>query len=860
MEGGSSSMTDNMLMIRPHPFTADVGVLPVQTGRTLQAMLDEAAQGAELAPTLRVEIGGYEVPPALWARVRPKEGTVIHVTVMPAGGGSGSKILRTVLLIAVAVVAMWVTGGGAAVWLGSAFGAGTTGAMLLGAAVSFLGMMAINALIPPPSLKMDSGQGDPGRWHMLTGSSNQIAPYGAIPFVLGESKLFPPHAAMPYSETLGDTSYQRLMFDLGHDYGGPDDPTIYMGVTDIKIGETAISEFEEVDYEITKTPTLYTADVNEAVVSVAMNDSDSVERTTSPNVDEISLDVVFPQGLFGINDKGKIVKAVANLTVEYRTAGTADPWVAVPIDTPEPGAAPTRHSGFMSMIGTVTSKEVSSADRKPFAVAIAWGVPSGQYDVRVSRGATNWNGAGTDNRVGDAQWTVLRSIRHTDPSTTGTVKLVMRIKASEQLNGTLQTLSCVVHQKIPVYDAITETWSAPELNYNTAWVVHWLLTSCPSVSVHVPPERIDLASFVAFADFCDTHDFQTRGMVDARTTMAQLLDEVLANSLGARLHRDGKYGILFDDGSTLPTMVFTPLDSKGFSAQRIFTRIPHALRVRFRNPNAFWEQDEILVLDDGYSYRGVDARGVASTDPEPTEFEVLELRFSCDAHSAWRIGRTHLAQAKFRPSTYAWETDIANLACTRGDCVHVAHDVTEWGTGWGRVVSLTAGGEGGAAATLVLDERVATDTSKSYSVRIRTQEGDSVTATATPHSPETETFYLGTLPAGVNVGDVVVLGETNQETAKLLVTGIMPGPDLSARMMAVAYDERVAPFWLNPPDIIVSEVTGTSYRDPPHPPNITIIVTDTKNDDTDDVGTHDPTVHIYVERPGGFIRPPMLER
>src|SRR5690606_15796023 len=197
-------------------------------------------------------------------------------------------------------------------------------------------------------------------------------------------------------------------------------------------------------------------------------------------------------------------------------------------------------------------------------------------------------------------------------------------------------------------------------------------------------------------------------------------------------------------------MVFTPLDSRNFRGSRVFTRIPDALKVRFKNPAANWEIDEIVVLNDGFSKDGVDARGNPSSDPEPEVFETLELRMCCDAHQAWALGRFHFAQAKFRSTVYEWETDIANFACTRGDCVHVAHDVTEWGAGWGRVQSLVAGGEGGAAATLTLDEIVTTVSGTSYSVRIRLNDGTSVTAGATPHSVETTTFYLDALPAGVS--------------------------------------------------------------------------------------------------------------
>lgn len=827
------------LVLRAHPFTQDTGVYRVTAGHTLQQMLDEAAGGHQLRETLRVEVGGYEVPRELWGRVRPKAGAAIHVTGMPAGGGSGGKILRTVLLIAVAVVAMWATGGGAAGFLGSAFAAGTTGAAVLGAGLYMVGTLIVNALVPPPKPASMGGQGgaDPGRLNMLTGSSNQVAPYGPIPLVLGECKVFPPHAAMPYSETIGSTSYQRLLFDLG--YGDLD-------VTDIRIGDSPLSAFEDVEYEITTTPTLYTDDVSETNVSAQMNDGDSAVRTTAPDVDEISLDVVFPQGLFGMDKKGNIVSAVANVTVEYRAVG-ASTWIRAPQPGTATGGVVSRVVGLSWMGGSIPV-QARTADRKPFAAAYGWGVAKGQYEVRVTRSATNWNGAETNSRIGDATWSVLRSIRHTNPSRTGTTKLCMRIKASEQLNGTLQTLSCVVHQKIPVYNPGTGSWSAPQLNRNPAWVYHWLLTSCPALSVHVPSERVDLEAIAAYAAFCTEHDFEVRGVLDARTTARALIDDVLACALGAVTMRDGKYGVLFDSGETTPTMVFTPLDTKGFGVSRVFTRLPHALKVKFRNPSANWEPDEIMVLDDEHSYRGKNARGVASALPEPTEFESIELRMAADPHQAWRVGRHHFAQAKFRPNTYNWETDIANLGCVRGDVVHVAHDVTEWGAGWGRIKSISG-------TSMQLDEVIELPSGSSYSARIRKQDGSSVVVGVTPAGTETASFTLVAAQSGVHPGDVVVIGETGQETRKLLVTGVMPGADLSARLSAVEYDSRVAPYWANPPAVIVSEITGTAYTDPPEPPNIFVIISSQRNDQPDDGGSTRPEVHIGVRPPSGY-RPP----
>lgn len=812
------------LHLRAHPFAGETGMVQVQAGQSIEQMLLEVTGGRELSPNLAVRVNGYDVPAAWWPRVRPKAGALLNVTHMPAGS-TGKKILRTILTLVVMVVSLVVT---------TMFGP------LAGALVSMIGNLIVNALLPPPK-PPKPGDMSISNWNQLTSTGNQINPYGVIPLVLGECRIFPTHAAMPYSETVGETSYQRLLFDLG--YGD-------IEVSDLKIGDTPMANFEEVEYEIGTAPSLYTNDVNELAVNATLNDGDVVTRTTAPDADEITLDIVFPQGLFGYNKDGKQRDVEAQLKVEYRAVG-ASTWIQIGTATPQ-----IRFSGFK--VTTLTYPwVVKTPGKKPFAVGVGWRVDPGQYEVRVTRGPTFWNGAAETSRIGDAAWGALRTIRHVAPSTTGTTKLGMRIKSSEQLNGALQTLSCLIRQRVKVWTGTA--WTAPTVNLNPAWVLYWLLTECPAVAKHVPPERIDLASFKAFADFCTAHDFETRAVIDYRTTGRQIIDDLLSNAGGALTLRDGKYGIIFDDGTATPVMAFTPLDIANLAVSRPFIELPHALKVRFKNPAADWEVDEIIVLDDGYSNRGVDARGNPSTAPEPTLFETLELRFAADAITAWRLGRFHFAQAKYRPNTYTWETDVANLACSRGDVVLLSHDVTEWGDGWGRVVSLVG-------TTLKIDQLVDTATGTAYSVRIRRDDGSTVLVACTPAATTTDTFTLASAPTGVNPGDVVTVGETGTETRKLYITGVTPGNDLSARITAVDYSDAVYPFWQDPPASIVSEISGNALSDPPAAPNIVIVISDQVNDPVGDTGVSDPTVHINIgTTAGGYLpvtidRPPTLER
>ena len=110
-------------------------------------------------------------------------------------------------------------------------------------------------------------------------------------------------------------------------------------------------------------------------------------------------------------------------------------------------------------------------------------------------------------------------------------------------------------------------------------------------------------------------------------------------------------------------------------------------------------------------------------------------------------GRLHFAQGKFSAATYVWETDVAALKVTKGSPVTVQDTGVQWGVGAGRIVSLTPGGPTGVA-TLVLDAEIETDPAAPYRMQIRGPSGKQA-VNCTPHSPCSATFYLHSMPAGL---------------------------------------------------------------------------------------------------------------
>lgn len=823
------------LMLRRHEFDSG-GIYQVRAGQSLRSMLHEASGGMSLTESLEVRVGGYLVPEQMWDRIKPKAGAAIVITRMELAGGSLGGVLRAAALIAVAFVAPAV-----GAWAAGAAGFGTATAWA--GAFTIIGGIAINALIPAPTAA-GGIQGADRQWNQLTGTSNQINPWGVIPFVLGECRYYPPHAAIPYSENVGSDSYQHCLFDLGH--GDID-------VSEIRIGDSALSSYTDVQYEITKTPTLYTSDIAETAVNFTLQDNgDNATRTTAPMVDSISLDILFQAGLLGYGTSGKDFSLWVLYRIQYRPVGSgtwlnpSNPRLSGMVTTWTLGGqqptVPPSPGYFM----------VKSKNKNPFSTGLAWSVAQGQYEVRVER-ISALRGGSANTYIDTASWTVLRSIRNVNPSTTGTNKLAMRIKATDQVTGTLQTLSLLIKQRIRIYNRSNGTWSAPQFSLNPAWVAYWLITECEALSRKIPANRIDLDSFANFAEYCDANGFQTRDCQDAATTAGQLLRKVLANALGSIGNRDGKYSVVYDPGVVSSArMAYSPLDITSFSESRVFTKLPHALRVQFKNPDADWQEDEVVVLRDGYSYRGVDARGNPSSLPQATIFESLKLEQSMMAKQAWRIGRYQIAQAELRPTSYTWSTDISGVSTTRGDVVDVAHDVAEWGAGWGRVISISATAPSGYAGTLKIDTDVPTDASKLYAIQLRNSIGAPAAVNCTPHSTMSDTFYLDTLPSGFSYGDAAIIGIRGQVTKRILVTGVRYSQDYSASFTGVDYDERVTAYWQNPPDSIVSEVSGRDYG-VPEPPIITSAISSVPNDQSNDAGIAAPTIRIGIQRPSRFL-------
>jgi hypothetical protein len=390
----------------------------------------------------------------------------------------------------------------------------------------------------------------------------------------------------------GDDQYLRCLFDLG---SGDPDPS------NMNIGDTDIGSYADVETEIGVNPGLFSQDVTEAAAGDVLNtDGDTATRSSSAAVDELSIDLQWASGLFAIDSNGNTVTVTCIVKIEYAIAGTGS-WtdVSAAID----GFVLSSEAASDGGDGTI---HVVNGERKAIRLGVRWKVPNNQYDVKITRISTDYGGTVTANQVGEMTWTVIRSIRYSTVSTTGTKKLALRIKATDQLSGSISQFNCILAQPVPVWDVPSGTFIT-QFSTNPAWVFRWLLKDSPANPRRIDASRIDDDALRAWAVECDAKEYTYSNTLDTATTLYALLKDVCAAGRASFNIRNGKYGVIRDELQTTPVQVFTPRNSWGFGGNRAFPDAVQALRVQFINEEASFQQDERIVYDDGYGDQFINA-------------------------------------------------------------------------------------------------------------------------------------------------------------------------------------------------------------------------------------------------------------
>lgn len=802
----------------PLPFSSKNrrDIFPVGTSvrQIIDATCREEIRGCVAAVVM---VNGEVVTRKKWKTTVPNHGDMVNIKIIPAGGGGGGKsILTAVLMVAVMLVAAPLALAAAGAVQGTTFAAGTAFSGVLAtsttaaiayaatyAAVSIIGLVAASALmsVAKPSAAGTISDPSESQTQFIEGASNSLNPFGVVPVCLGTNRMFPPQAARLFTETENNDQYVRQLFTWG--FGEQ------ITVTDLKIGDSDLTDFT--DYEIEhklngnlhEGTQLYTNDVFQTDYSVLLTQAGGyTTRTLHADSNEALIDLTFSRGLCAYNASGNRTNRTVSLEISYAVSGTTS-WSTTETIT----------------VTASTAEALRKTHRFVFPV-------KGDYDIRVRRTTPD----STESTILDVVYlTATKSIEYTQPvRCTGINGTAIRIKGTDQLNGSLSQLNGIVSNLIPDYDVATDTWITRATS-NPASIYVYVLRGLANARP-LPDAKIDLVAFKAWHTWCESRGYTYDRVIDYQTSVDEVLRDIAAAGCASPAVIDGLRGIVVDKPKEDIIQLITPRNSKEYKGDMNYPDLPDAIRVTFRNKEKGYVTDERIVYNDGFD------------EDTANLYETYEVQSCTNAALAYKYGRRIIALAKLRPETHSVVMDFENLVATRGDRIKLEHDIPLVGVGDGRIKVVgrsaepietedglpietedgeeitTDGSE--AIAYITVDDTISIPNGGTYYVRIRKSDGSFLYKELLTSIGRFKTFYFA-VPFSVDdapeVGDLCAFFETGGEL-DCIITKLEPLADLSARLTLQNYapgvfdaETGVAPEW-------ESKVTTPLELRRPNPP------------------------------------------
>jgi len=692
----------------------------------------------------------------------------------------------------------------------------------------------------------------------LRGAKNQSNFNKPIPLVLGKHFFTPMYVGNPY--TLiggedGEDQYFYALYMLG--YGK-------LKVTDIKLGEigdiasnhkngykddglmTIDNGFIDGDPFILKgEPTIDLIQTNresdaiypQAVFEERLNielknvapvdgkDTDPLEvvRFSARNPQKIQVEITFPSGLVEYNDKGDKINKSVNICLGYRISTPNDTNRWEPFGYFEPGNPHNSTLGDNTgnlAFNTITRNKYKVMRFVAEKTFTSYSQVSDIYDTRVIElKIFREDDQSDDTRVIDKVYlTAIRTwMFDNEKSKAGilvpqvpvvrelrdkTSRLAFKIKATDNTQGMLDALNCIVESKCRIWDG--EKWSDPDWDIkkqqwtgnsevptsNPASLALKLLQSPTLGRKGYLESMLDMNSFGEFYEWCEEKKYTCNGVLTTEKRLDDTLALILSTGRAMRTLNGNKYGLLIDKPREYPVMILNSQNVLEASNQKIFADIPDGFLIKFINEADGYLETEVYVMRNG------------SNDPESipgSVIESIEIPFVTNYDQIVKIGWYLLACAHLRPEVWNRKLSYDGYLIAIGDLVEVQDDTILVGIGEGGVITgLISDGE--RITEIQTDGQFEViDPSLSYGIKIMQYDGY--------NQPKARAIQVQITKAGiynnfqVNIslnnipiptkGDIVSFGLYDRITTSALCFGKKDNGDGTFDVVLVPYQEGI---------------------------------------------------------------------
>ena len=729
------------------------------------------------------------IPQSAWNKVRLKPNDSLTFRLLPEGGGGGKNPLRAILnivVMAVAVVAAFATAGAGLFAVGAGMGfMGTTVSLggfiagaLVGGLVQTMGQMLVDKIAPIKQPSISTTSADNDDVYSLSGSSNAIDKWGYVPILFGKGCFAPKKAAAPYTELNGDDMYLHELFIWGECGSGD------IKISNIKLGDTLVSEYDDVQIQTwrfdpnnPKYSKYYPTGVKQEDFNLLVKNKDEdtgsttnwIQRTTGEKASSISIDLMFST-LVKFDDKGNAKNCSVTFRIQYRKVGTTT-W----LDSYNKG----------KLDYTITAKS-TSAVRRTFYLTEEDGTRVGDeisaYDVRIRRVTADHDSEEKeDTKIQDeGYWTALRTHTSDKPININypVVLTAVRIRATDQLNGSISNLTGEYQVKMKNYNQSTKKWEMTETR-DLIPAIRFALQECSARPQ--PDSVIDWDNFIETDAYWKSLGWKYDKVLDSQTSVLNMIQDICAAGLASPTFIDGKWAVIVDKPRDEVVMGITSANSWGWTVDRVTSELPDIIQCDFINENS-WQSDMIEVeVNSQYIEEG-----------RAPVFEKVTFDGVTIPDNVYKHARFHYADAKTQVRTISMTMWDESLIATRGDLVALSQPyLIPSGLESGRIKSVTTN-ENGYVTKVTTDIYNTVGDEQNLGIKVYLNDGSIAHAKFKNNTPETSVKVLEfeePITAHIERGNKYTLGYYEEEDFLGVITSMKFNADLTCQLTCIDYVE-----------------------------------------------------------------------
>ena len=448
------------------------------------------------------------------------------------------------------------------------------------------------------------------------------------------------------------------------------------------------------------------------------------------------------------------------------------------------------------ILGTKSRFSVTASTTSQLRKTFRFKFPTpGKYDVRIRRLTSEGNGTTV---INSSYVTAFRSISYTQPVKMADISgSALRIKATDQLNGAVDSYNCIVTTLLTGYNPETDSWEENKASSNPADIFRYVLQS-PAFAKYksVTDDKIDLEKLKEWWIYCNDLNLSYNRIIDYETSIIDVLNDICAAGVAALSKVNNIYSVIIDNERPIVKGIVTPRNSWDYSGSLAYSELPHAFRVEFRNSELGYETDERIVYREGYNENNSEL------------YERLQFMSCTNSDLAYWYGRRYFATSILQPETHTFKMDFEYMTFNRGDRISLVNDVILVGVGQGRIKQLIVDSVNNPTVVkgFVIDDKLTIPEVKNLGVRIRNGDGKSVHSSyyllKKPTTSQVNEFEFATpldIKDAPKIESLCAFVEDGKEL-DLIITGIKPNNNQSATITAIDYaPERFKPLEEIPP-------------------------------------------------------------